>query len=322
MTHDCPTSLIHSDCFIKLSNISDNFDVNLKIEGLSVTGSIKIKPAKLMVAKLEEAGKIKNDSILIESSSGNLGVALSMVCATKNYPFICVSDPNISPLNRQLIHAYGAELKIVEERDANGGYLSTRLNYIEQQLQSETNLIWLNQYENPLNVEAHYQSTAKEILAEFPKLDYLFVGAGTTGTLGGVSRFFREVSPDTKIIAVDTAGSVTFGGKPGKRHIPGLGTSVSPPISKYSSFDEMLLIEEIETVKVCREFARRGLLVGGSTGTVIAGIRAYSDAVPPGSCVAAISPDLGEHYLDTIYDDDWCQKNFGFEEEISSSSNQ
>lgn len=310
---NCPTQLIQPDCFIRLSNVSDRFCVNLKIEGLSITGSIKVKAATFMVAALEEAGRIHSHSTLIESSSGNLGVALSMVCAAKGYRFICVSDPNISPINAKLIKAYGARLITVNQRDHNGGYLATRINLIHEKLRADPRLVWVNQYENTANVEAHYLSTGSEVVARFPHLDYIFIGAGTTGTLGGVSRRVREAAPNAKIIAVDSVGSVTFGGQPGKRHIPGLGTSTPPAIRVHSSFDEILMVPEARTVELCHEFARQGLLLGGSTGTVLAGVRQYARHVAPGACVVAISPDLGERYLDTIYDDAWCQQHFGAE---------
>lgn len=306
----CPAQLINTDCYIKLSGISDRFFVNLKIEGLSVTGSIKIKTAVSMISALENEGKINPQSTLIESSSGNLGVALSMVCAAKGYRFICVSDPNISSVNAKLIKAYGAQLIVVDQRDQNGGYLGTRIELIKDLLWNDRNLIWTNQYENISNIDAHYRLTGGEISGRFPQLEYIFIGAGTTGTLGGVSRRIREEIPSAKIIAVDSVGSVTFGGKPGKRLIPGLGTSTPPGICVHASFDELLMIPEKRTVEMCRELAKNGLLLGGSTGTVLSGVRQYSQNIPSGACVVAISPDLGDRYLDTIYDDAWCHKNF------------
>lgn len=311
MLAECPTQLVHGDCFIALDSVSDRFRVNLKIEGLSATGSIKVKAGRHMVKALEDAGVIAPGARLIESSSGNLGVALSMICAARGYAFTCVSDPNISPGSARLIRAYGAELIVVDRRDANGGYLATRIELIREKIAAEPGLIWLNQYENLFNVDAHYQSTGREILERFPVPDYLFIGAGTTGTLGGVSRRIREFAPQAKIIAVDAEGSVTFGGPPAKRRIPGLGTSTPPPIRVHSSYDELLMVPETQTLSVCHEFARRGLLLGGSTGSVLAGIRQYAHRIERNACVVAISPDMGDRYLDTIYNEDWCRHNFG-----------
>lgn len=307
----CPTELVHGDCWIVLDSVSDRFRVNLKIEGLSVTGSIKIKAGRHMVNALENAGVIAPGAKLIESSSGNLGVALSMICAARGYDFTCISDPNISPSSARLIRAYGAKLIVVDQRDANGGYLATRIDLIREMLAADPSLVWLNQYENLSNVEAHYESTGREILDRFPKPDYVFVGVGTTGTLGGVSRRIRQHAPCTKIVAVDAQGSVTFGGLPGKRRIPGLGTSTPPPIRVHSRYDELLMVPEIQALSVCHEFARRGLLLGGSTGTVLAAIRQYESRIERDACVVAISPDMGDRYLDTIYNEDWCRSHFG-----------
>ncbi|SMH39469.1 2,3-diaminopropionate biosynthesis protein SbnA [Azospirillum agricola] len=306
----CPTELIHGGCYLSLRSIAPHIAVNVKLEGFSVSGSIKVKPAVHMVRQLEAAGRLGPGARLIESSSGNLGLALSMICAAKGYAFTCVSDPNIAPLTARAIRAYGAELVIVRDRDPSGGYLGTRIDLIKAMLDRDPRLVWINQYENLENVRAHQLTTGPELLARFPRPDYVFVGAGTTGTLGGVSAALREWSPSTRIVAVDSAGSVTFGRPAGKRHIPGLGTSRKPPISRLSSFDELLMVPEADTIAMCRRLARDGVLLGGSSGTVLAGVRSFAAAIPPGSCVVAISPDLGERYLDTIYNDEWVEHHF------------
>ncbi|WP_237435001.1 pyridoxal-phosphate dependent enzyme [Dickeya dianthicola] len=214
--------LIQDDCFLTLQEWINDRDIILKIEGLSVSGSIKIKPALYMLEELERRGILKKGNKVIESSSGNLGIALSMICAWKGYAFICVGDPNMSPVAAKIITAYGGELVTVTERDNQGGYLGTRIAHIKEKINNDRNIIWINQYENTDNINAHCYMTGKSILQNVPHPDYVFIGAGTTGTLGGVSRYLKEHSPSTKIIAVDTYGSVTFGGCSAKRRIPGL----------------------------------------------------------------------------------------------------
>jgi 2,3-diaminopropionate biosynthesis protein SbnA len=305
-----PADLIFNDVFIELRNILPSTPVNLKLEGMSITGSIKVKSAIRMIARLELENRLKPGMQVIESSSGNLGLALSMVCAAKGYPFTCVSDPNISPQTANLIEAYGARIIIVRNRDKNGGFLGSRIDLIKSMLQEDGSLVWINQYENINNVEAHYMATAPGILERFPSPDFVFVGAGTTGTLGGVSRYLREHSPRTRIVAVDSTGSVTFGLPAGKRHIPGLGTSQPPPIRSYSDYDTLLMVPEEDALRTCHELARTGLLLGGSSGTVISGVRQYAPHIPPGACVVAISPDMGDRYIDTVYNQDWVKKNF------------
>ncbi|WP_156429663.1 pyridoxal-phosphate dependent enzyme [Burkholderia sp. TSV86] len=190
------------------------------------------------------------------------------------------------------------------------GFLGSRIRLIRSMLAEDTGLVWINQYENDENVLAHYHSTGPEILKQFEKPDFVFVGAGTTGTLGGVSRYLREHSPHTRIIAVDSVGSVTFGQPPGKRHIPGLGTSTPPAIRAQSRYDALLMIPEADTVDMCRNLARQGMLFGGSTGTVLCGVRQHAQHIPPDSCVVAISPDMGDRYVDTIFSPDWVAEHF------------
>jgi N-(2-amino-2-carboxyethyl)-L-glutamate synthase len=304
------TQLINGATFLRLDAVVPGLPVFLKLEGYSATGSIKIKPAVFMVSALEESGRLRPGGRLIESSSGNLGLALSMVCAARGYSFTCVSDPNLSPQTGHLIRAYGAALHIVKDRDANGGYLGKRLELIESLLMQDPGLIWLNQYDNHHNIAAHRCSTGPEILDQFPAPDYVFVGTGTTGTLGGIAQHLREHSPRTRIIAVDPVGSVTFGQAPGTRRIPGLGTSQPPPIREHARHDELVLVAEADTLRMCHEMARRGVLVGGSTGTVLCAIRAMAARLKPKDLVVAVSPDMGDRYADTIYNPEWVDRHY------------
>ncbi|MDO5622901.1 MAG: 2,3-diaminopropionate biosynthesis protein SbnA [Paracoccus sp. (in: a-proteobacteria)] len=284
----------------------------LKIEALNPAGSIKLKAAVGMIDALEREGRIGRGSKLIESSSGNLGVALAAVCAERGYAFTCVIDPNTSEQNRKTIEALGSKVVVVRERDANGGYLATRIRYIEDVVANDPSTIWLNQYANLANPAAHHDTTARSIAETFERIDYLFIGAGTTGTLMGCKSFFRVHRPATKIIAVDSIGSVTFGYPPSPRFIPGLGTSRRPEIFEPEGIFALERVEESEAVRLCRWLARsRGLLAGGSTGTVLAALRSWSDRIPQDAVAVAISPDLGERYLDTIYSDDWVREKFG-----------
>jgi N-(2-amino-2-carboxyethyl)-L-glutamate synthase len=284
----------------------------LKIEALNPAGSIKLKAAVGMINTLEREGRIQRGSRLIESSSGNLGVALAAACAERGYAFTCVIDPNTSDQNRKTIEALGAKVVVVRERDANGGFLGTRIRYIEGVVANDPSTIWLNQYANPANPAAHHDTTARSIAESFDRIDYLFVGAGTTGTLMGCKSFFRAHRPATRLIAVDSIGSVTFGYPPSPRFIPGLGTSRRPEIFDPAGLFALERVEEGHAVQLCRWLAQsHGLLAGGSTGTVLAGVRAWSDRILQDAVVVAISPDLGERYLDTIYSDDWVRDKFG-----------
>ncbi|WP_339108730.1 pyridoxal-phosphate dependent enzyme [Thioclava sp. GXIMD4216] len=202
-----------------------DLNVVVKFEGSNPGGSIKLKTALALVANCEAAGRLRPGGHVIESSSGNLGIALAMVCANRGYKFTCVVDPNAAKDSLELIRALGGNLVVVSERDANGGYLGSRIAYIETALARDPALVWTNQYANPANPEIHARTTANEILMTYPEVDYLVVGAGTTGTLMGCLSRFHEVGHPAKIIAVDVQGSVTFGGPSGTRRISGLGTS-------------------------------------------------------------------------------------------------
>jgi N-(2-amino-2-carboxyethyl)-L-glutamate synthase len=302
-----PLELIFRDLFYRLPAFAGSHDVFLKLEGFNITGSIKVKTAIALVEDLERRGIAKpNETVFIESSSGNLGLALSLVCAIKGYQFICVTDPNANRATIRGIELYGARVILVEERDSVGGYLGTRLKTIDQILQSNPNAIWLNQYANPANKNAHAEQTANEILREFEKVDWVFVGSGTTGTLGGVSERLHEEFPWVKVVAVEPTGSVTFGGEPGKRNIPGIGTSVKPKLAELAKPDKIIEVDEEKTVEACLSFVRDyHLLVGGSTGTVLAAVQQLAPEFKQGDTIVAISPDLGEKYLDTVYDPLW-----------------
>ncbi|SBW22641.1 cysteine synthase [Candidatus Protofrankia californiensis] len=290
----------------------------LKCEGFNFAGSIKLKAATEMVEAAERDGVLTPGSVLVESSSGNLGVALSMITASKDYRFLCVTDSRCNLSTRRLMEALGSQVHIIAEPDAKGGFLAGRINYVRALCASDDRYVCLNQYTNPDNWKAHYCKTAPAIARQFPRLDVLFVGAGTTGTLMGCARYFREWHRPVRIVAVDSVGSVTFGGAPGRRMIPGLGTSLRPPLLDESYVDEVIRVEEADTIRACHRLARSGFLFGGSTGTVVSGAMgwlAQHDACE--LTAVAIAPDLGERYLDTIYQTNWLQDLYG--EDVLSS---
>ena len=305
------SGIINDHNFVHIRSFGlDN--LHLKIEGLNPAGSIKMKTALGMVAALEAQGRIGPDTHLIESSSGSLGVALSIVCAERGYRFTCVVDPNTSLQNIKMMRALGAQVHMVELRDANGGFLGTRIACIEELVRTDRRYCWFNQYANPENPRAHASSTARAIADTFAHIDYLFIGAGTTGTLMGCLQYFSQHRPRTRVVAVDTLGSVTFGYAAGKRHIPGLGTSRRPEIYQDEGIHAKELVAEADTIAMCRYLAvSNGILAGGSTGTVMSAVHRWRARMPQDACVVAISPDMGERYLDTIYDDEWVIERFG-----------
>jgi N-(2-amino-2-carboxyethyl)-L-glutamate synthase len=283
----------------------------LKCEGFNFAGSIKLKAATEMVEAAERDGRLNPGSILVESSSGNLGVALAMIAASKGYRFLCVTDSRCNKSTRRMIEALGSEVHVIAlaAADAPGGLLGARIDYVRKLCASDDRYVWLNQYGNEGNWQAHYRRTAPAIVRQFPKLDVLFVGAGTTGTLMGCARYLKEWHRPVRIVAVDTVGSVTFGGPSRRRMIPGLGTSVRPALLDESYVDEVAMVEEPDTIRTCHRLARRGFMFGGSTGTVVSGaVDWLAEHGTPDLTAVAIAPDLGERYLDTVYQPDWVQE--------------
>jgi 2,3-diaminopropionate biosynthesis protein SbnA len=306
-----PEAFNEDELYIDLRSIFGH-SLFLKCEGFNFAGSIKLKAATEMVETAERQGVLMPGSVLVESSSGNLGVALSMIAASRSYRFLCVTDSRCNLSTRRLIEALGSQVHVIAESDGAGGFLGARIEYVRALCASDDRYVWLNQYTNPSNWKAHYRTTAPAIARQFPQLDVLFVGAGTTGTLMGCARYFRERDRPVRVVAVDSVGSVAFGGAPARRMIPGLGTGIRPPLLDESYVDEVLRVEEADTIRACHHLARHGFLLGGSTGTVVSGAMSWlAGHDVHGLTAVAIGPDLGERYLDTIYQTNWVQDLYG-----------
>lgn len=300
------------DLFVDLRPVFGR-ELYLKCEGFNFAGSIKLKAADEMVTSAERTGRIRPGSTLVESSSGNLGVALSVIAANRGYRFICVTDVRCNPVTRQLMSTLGADVRVVDQPTDGEGLLAARIRYVQQLCAADESHVWLDQYGNRANWQAHYRTTAPAIAAQFPQFDVLFVGAGTTGTLMGCARYFKTYRPEVRIVAVDSVGSVNFGGPAGPRLIPGIGSSVRPAILTESFVDDVVYVEETDTVRACRRLLAQGFLLGGSTGTVVSGALSWLANRPEGRQLraVAISPDLGERYLTSIYDDIWVRDRYG-----------
>ncbi|MGW0082212.1 2,3-diaminopropionate biosynthesis protein SbnA [Streptomyces sp. NPDC003393] len=308
-----PQEFNENDLYIDLEAITGH-QLFLKCEGFNFAGSIKLKAAAAMVEAAERDGLLTDDSILLESSSGNLGVALSMIAASKGYGFVCVTDTRCNLPTRLLMEALGSQVHVVTEPARQGGLLGARIEHVRALCASDDRYVWLNQYTNPNNRMAHYRTTAPAIARAFPDLDVLFVGAGTTGTLMGCARYFREWHRPVHIVAIDTEGSLTFQDTPGRRMIPGLGTSVRPRLLDDSYVDEVIHVSEADTIRTCHQLARRGFLFGGSTGTVVSGATRWLARQPAGGRrprAVTIAPDLGERYLETVYHTNWVADLYG-----------
>lgn len=291
--------------YVDLSNRLHR-SILVRCEGLNLGGSIKMRTASYLINAALASGQLGSDTVLIESSSGNLGVALASVAAARGIKFICVTDSHCNAGAMQAIRALGGEVLLVEDEGDGTNLLEKRKSTIQALCARDPNLLWLNQYENPANWRAHYEVTAPMIAMEIPTIDVLFIGTGTGGTFVGCLEYFAKVRPQTKVVAVDAVGSVNFGGDMHMRFIPGLGASVPMPFLEGRDA-QVVRVSELDAVDMCRRLASSGFLFGGSTGTVITGALAWLEANDPqrGLRAVAISADMGDRYLDTVYNDEW-----------------
>ncbi|WP_024303053.1 2,3-diaminopropionate biosynthesis protein SbnA [Pseudogulbenkiania sp. MAI-1] len=279
-----------------------------KIEYVNPIGSIKDRSAYWILKRAAERGEIGEETTVIESSSGNFANALAAFTHLIGLRFIPVIDPNISGTYESFLRRICPTVVKVEERDDTGGFLKTRLAMVKHLCATIPNAYWTNQYGNPDALEAHYELTAGEICADFDSLDYVFIAVSTAGTIAGVSRRLKEHFPKIQVIAVDSEGSVIFGGAPHKRHIPGIGSSIVPPLVAEALIDDVVLIPERETVEACRELLMtHGLFVGGSSGTAYAAVKRLAPQMTESKrpTVLFLCADRGTPYLDTVYDPAW-----------------
>lgn len=279
-----------------------------KLEFMNPTGSVKDRAADYVLSKLLKKKEINQDTIIVESSSGNFGVALASFCKKYGLKFYCVIDPCITKANEMIIRNLSTKTFKVNRQDENGGYLLERLAKVQEIIRKNKNAYWVNQYANPYNAEAYEISLGKEICDEMDDVDYVFLGVSSGGTITGISNAIKKQFPKATIVAVDVEGSVIFGKEPKKRHIPGIGSSIVPDILKRALIDEVVYVNEIETIEMCNKLLKEQLIfAGGSSGSVLAAIKKYFgkkqlDYVPS---VVTIFPDRGERYTNTVYDEEW-----------------
>ncbi len=278
-------------------------NVYLKLEGDNPGGSIKDRTALSLLRSLENTGQLSAGGRLVESSSGNLAIGLAMLARDRGYQFTAVVDPKVTAENMRRLHDLGAETTMVETPDETGGYLLTRLARIREMLAEDPGLLWTNQYSNAANPEAHYTGTAPEISRQMEhRVDAVFVAVSTGGTLAGIGRYFRETSPDTRIIAVDARGSVALGGSPGVRKLTGMGSSRRSEFVTTGLYDELIYVGDREAFAFCRAVdAATGIKVGGSSGACLAACARYLQSHRKVERAVCICADRGEHYASSIF---------------------
>jgi 2,3-diaminopropionate biosynthesis protein SbnA len=290
------------------------FELYAKLEALNPGGSIKDRPATRILEEALSSGIVRAGTVVIESSSGNMGIGLAQACRYHGLRFICVVDTKTTEANLRVLAAFGAEIDLVSEPDPETGeLLQARLKRVQVLLGEIPGSFWPNQYANLHNSGSHYHTTMHEVATALDgRVDFLFVPTSTCGTLRGCCEYVRDHDLATRVIAVDAQGSLIFGQVPGKRMVPGLGAGMRPPLCEVGLIDNFVLVSDLDCVVGCRRLMEReAIFAGGSSGGVLAAIEASRGRIPDGARVVAILPDRGERYLETLFSDGWVHDHFG-----------
>ncbi|HEY6802270.1 MAG TPA: 2,3-diaminopropionate biosynthesis protein SbnA [Pyrinomonadaceae bacterium] len=308
-------SLIGNTPLTKLTRVLDNshFDLYAKLEAFNPGGSIKDRAAYSILKNAMEEGQIGPGTVIIESSSGNMGIGLAQACTYFGLRFICVVDPKTTQQNVALLKAYGAEVDVVREPDpVTKEFLHARIDRVRTLREAIPDSFWPNQYSNVYNAMAHRQ-TMCEIARDLDgKVDYLFCAASTCGTLRGCAEYVHDNNLSTTVVAVDAVGSVIFGGPAIKRLIPGHGAARRPELYTPDLAARSIHVTDLDCIIGCRRLLlKEAIMAGGSSGAVLMSLALIKEEIPEGANCVIILPDRGERYLDTIYSDQWVNDHFG-----------
>ncbi len=298
------TELIGKTPLLELGKFSASKGLELplvaKIEFFNPGGSVKDRIALAMIEDAEAKGVLKPGATIIEPTSGNTGVGLALVSAVKGYKLILTMPETMSVERRNLVKAYGAEVKLTPGKNGMAGAIKAA----EELKESIPGSVILQQFENKANPKRHYETTGVEIWEQTEgKVDIFVAGVGTGGTVSGIGRRLKENNPDVKIIAVEPLTSpVLNGGKSGPHKIQGIGAGFVPQTYDASVVDEVVDVDNDDAIRTSRELAQQeGLLVGISSGAaVFAAAQVAKRTENKGKRIVVLLPDTGERYLSTV----------------------
>jgi cysteine synthase A len=274
-------------------------EILAKLEFYNPAHSLKDRIGFSMIEAAEKAGKIKPDTVIIEPTSGNTGIALAMVSAARGYKCVLVMPDTMSKERRMLLRAYGAELILTPGADGMPG----AIRKAEEMAAQDPKYLVLQQFNNPANPEIHRKTTAEEIWKDTGgKVDFLVAGVGTGGTITGVGEVLKKHNPDFKVVAVEPDTSAVLSGEvKGPHKIQGIGAGFIPSILNTKIYDEIIRVKDDDAFDIARRMAREeGLLVGISSGAATwAALQVARRAENKGKVIVVIIPSFGERYLST-----------------------
>jgi len=281
---------------IRINRLFPGYEVWSKSERANPGGSIKDRIALSMIEAAERDGKLGRGGTIVEPTSGNTGIGLAMVAAVKGYPLVLVMPDSMSVERRRVMLAYGAKFVLTPREKGMKGAIARAQEIVDQ-----TPGAWMpQQFDNPANIEVHRRTTAQEILTDFPEgLDVVITGVGTGGHITAVGQVLKPKWPSLKVFAVEPAASaVISGGAPSPHPIQGIGAGFIPNNLKVEVLDGVITVEPEESREMARRAAREeGLLIGISSGAVLAAIAKKLPELKPGSRVLGFNFDSGERYL-------------------------
>ncbi|HOP49576.1 MAG TPA: cysteine synthase A [Ignavibacteriales bacterium] len=282
---------------VKINKLyNTNHNIFIKLEKQNPGGSIKDRIALAMINDAEQKGLINKDTVIIEPTSGNTGIGLAMVAAVKGYKLILTMPESMSIERRKIMKAYGAELVLTPREKGMKGAIE-KASELHQEIKNS----WIpQQFENEANVKIHIETTAQEVLRDFPNgIDYLITGVGTGGHITGVAKVVKEKFPNMKAFAVEPELSpVLSGGQPGPHPIQGIGAGFVPKILKTDLLDGIIQVSKDEAFEYMKKIAKtEGILVGISTGASLAAVAKKLPEIPENSTILTFNYDTGERYI-------------------------